>query len=545
MKTIKQKLLILLVLLAGFGVASCDLTGLTDAVDDFSIVIGLEPINTSASVLITDAATGELVTRPLRVQFNGENGDDVIDIYSDPIDEVTVSSGVLNFGIQNDINPTEVNPAEFTLSFFDEQGRYLATSKRLEINETGASSFSIDLVQKSTPPEGVEIKEETAGSTDESGTTENDIVIELSSNSDNSEVETGSSVEVAEGSTLLDQNGQPLTGSLQASAIYYNPAEFKAVEALPAELLENVGDSALTVLGATDLTITDSNGRVATQVGAGASAKTIGNNTGEYILNYILNSTTYNELQRLLRLAYISPTTAERFILYTVPEVSTLPDGRVSLRYVLNSDLFRQAALVYFSEQPGNTNLNFVRNGNSGNLPVRIFERGFVRTAELNAGANVLTLRNVTRGPKTVSVGLEHVSGGSYEETIDLLGESNSTMTLPAPPSNLIDATVNVVLECVNPDERVRVTDIPAATILYRKENAPSGTSWRVATDLTWNYDSSTQSLSGGSFDVQNVEQDESYDFKLTYDNKAEQGSLTITGPVTNYTQEIEQDICR
>ena len=73
MKTIKQKLLILLVLLAGFGVASCDLTGLTDAVDDFSIVIGLEPINTSASVLITDAATGELVTRPLRVQFNGEN----------------------------------------------------------------------------------------------------------------------------------------------------------------------------------------------------------------------------------------------------------------------------------------------------------------------------------------------------------------------------------------------------------------------------------------------------------------------------------------
>ena len=110
MKPIKQKLGVLLILLTGFGVASCDFSGLSNAVDDFKVVVGLDPINTSSAVLLTDAATGELITANVEVIFEGENGDDVIDIYSDPISEKEVSSGILTFGISNNVVPTEESP---------------------------------------------------------------------------------------------------------------------------------------------------------------------------------------------------------------------------------------------------------------------------------------------------------------------------------------------------------------------------------------------------------------------------------------------------
>lgn len=522
---------------------ACDTTKLEDAIDDFAPVIALEPINTSGAVLVVDAVTGELVTSNLQITFTGTNGNDVIDLYSDPLSEVTINGGVLNFGVDNNVNPSPENPAEITLNL--SANGYLSTSRTIRVEETGNSEFRLSMVRVNNTPPGIEIVEESAGSTDASGATTEDVTISVTSTDVETQEETSAAVEVPSGSVFLDASGTPLNGELRSEVVFYNPSDPGAVSAVPEALLVNEADTILSLVAAADLSVTDESGRVATSL-QGQSGKLGANgeiqNDGSYILNFVLNGATYRELQQLLRLAFISPTTAERVILYSVPQVNELPNGRVSLRYALNSEVFRSAALVYFSEQPCDNSLTINRNGNEGTLPVRITERGFFRSADLVAGRNVLQLRNITRGTKNVRVTLPFQN---YEETIDICGTTNPTISLPTPPSTLIDATVNVTLECANPEERVRVTGIPAATVLYRKANAPAGTAWRVARNLDFNYNPNTQSLTGGTCSIFQVEQGEEYDLKITYDNTEESASVTITGTTVQYTQEIDDDVCR
>ena len=102
-----------------------------------------------------------------------------------------------------------------------------------------------------------------------------------------------------------------------------------------------------------------------------------------------------------------------------------------------------------------------------------------------------------------------------------------------------------MVLQCDQADEKVRVTDIPSASVLYRKRGAPSGTAWQSATNLTWRYNKEEQALMGGSLRVADVEQGETYTFKLSFDDYVKQADVLISGANVVYTQVIQEDICR
>jgi len=531
---------LLLILIAFFAVTSCDLTKIEDAVDNFSIVIGLEPINTSATVVITDAVTGELVNAKVETVFSGANGSDVIDMYSDPIQQAEVDNGVLNFGLSNDVEADENNPA--TVSLRMSAPGYLSVTRNVEISQTGDNSYTVSLVRRDNSPAGIEVSNGSGGTTDVNGVTSEDVTVTISSTATETNEETGASLSVPSGSVFITGDGTPLTGTLRTEAVFYNADEPAAVSAVQSELLANSGDSVATMLGAVDISIKDSNGNEATSVQtSGSSAGKAVSNTGDYIVNFILNANTYSELTQVLRLAYISPTTAERFIIYKVPEVQQLDNGRVELRYLLNSSLFRSMALVYFSEQPCNSTLSINRNGNEGTFEYEIVEKGFFRSGNLQADSDKIALRNITRGTKSIRIKLPHTT---IEQSIDLCGTGNPTIELPSPPPALIDSEISATLSCTNPSEKVRVTDIPAASILYRESNHSPGTPWRVASNLTWNYDEGTQALTGGSFTATGVETGTEYVFGVTYDNNFEKTTLTITGQQTVYTAVVDTDIC-
>lgn len=522
------------------ALVSCETQPLEDAIDNFGIVIGLEPINTSVSVLITDATTGELINSEIETVFTGENGSNVVDIYSDPLPSVNVDGGILNFGISNDIVPAENQPV--TVSLRMSAPGYLTTTRTVELLNSGENSYSVSLVSRNNAPTGVEVKDETAGSTDGSGVTTNEVKVDVNSRSSQTNEESGVVVSIPTGSVFLTADGTPLTGTLRSEAIFYNADEPEAVNAVPSELLVNEGDSAVTMLGAAELIIKDSSGKEATSVQTTASKATATvTNTGDYIVGFILNSATYSELQELLRLAYISPTTAERIILYSVPEVTQLNDGRVELRYLLNSTIFKSLALVYFTEQPCNSSLTIERNGNEGKLTVEITEKGFYRKSDIQANASSISLRNITSGTKKITIKLPYTT---VVQELDLCNTSNPTISLPSPPTTLIDATVQVNVSCVNPDEKVRVTDIPTASVVYREEGAAQGTPWRVATDLNWDYDASVQALTGASCKISGVEVGKSYVLKISYDNNVEETTVDVTGALIEYNEVIDEDIC-
>ena len=146
-------------------------------------------------------------------------------------------------------------------------------------------------------------------------------------------------------------------------------------------------------------------------------------------------------------------------------------------------------ALVYFSEQPCNSILKINRNGNLGKISIEITEKGFRRDVDIQENSNTTSLKNITKGAKKITIRLPFET---IEQNVDLCGSTSKTIDLPAMPPALIDATIKVLLTCPNTDDKLRVTDIPAASVVYREKNAPPGTAWRVATDLNWVYNSET-----------------------------------------------------
>ncbi|MCC5933752.1 MAG: hypothetical protein JJU35_05845 [Balneolales bacterium] len=115
---------------------------------------------------------------------------------------------------------------------------------------------------------------------------------------------------------------------------------------------------------------------------------------------------------------------------------------------------------------------------------------------------------------------------------------------MPSVAPGSIDATVDLVLKCTNPSERLRVTSIPGASVQYRAVDAPSGTSWRIATGLEFDYNPASQALRGGTFVMKGVFKDTSYDVKILYDTETEEGVVTVTGERFTHTEIIDSDIC-
>jgi hypothetical protein len=211
----------------------------------------------------------------------------------------------------------------------------------------------------------------------------------------------------------------------------------------------------------------------------------------------------------------------------------------------LESDIFRQIALVYFEERPVDITASFDRNGNAGDLEVAVFDHGFIRASTLKDGKSTLPFRNITTGQKNLSVDLDHVPGGRFFDSFSVSGSESVNFTLPAPPTTLINATVNVTLQCDNPSQKLRVKDIPTALVLYRKQNPVQGTSWRVATNLTFNYSDSEQAVLGGSAVLHSVKPGERYDFKFTYDNNVEDGTLLVDGQIVDYVHTTSSSSCQ
>lgn len=555
----KKKNYITLLFCSLFITVGCNTTPLENAFKSFNIVIELPTINTSTGIMIQDAQTRELLSQPVTVRFVGHHADKVIDMYSDPISSVDVNGGILNIGLDNSVLPNEDQPVTLTMELLSDG--YVSTTKQITFISIGQTSHAVSLMNRQTLPTGVVIQEANTGLA-QSGQLIDSIFVSVKEIGSKEDISV--SVTIPTGIRLKAEDGSLPSGSFQVNTLLYDAEEKMAVSEINPDLLMPYEDSILVMISAFDLEIRDNNGRLITDMESETSLKVanhgIKSSTSDeslfqtsqsisssqsYILNFILNSATYTELRELLRLVYISPTTAERVIFYTVPQVTLLENGQVQLRYLLRDSIMRNAALVYFSEQPTNIQVSVDRNGNEGKIPVMLSEKGFTRTADLLADKSTLSFRNVTRGQKNLEFLLDFMVDGTYQNTIEVGDETMFQVILPAPPQSLIDAKLRVNLVCANPDQYVRVTNIPAASLFYRIKSAPSGTAWRVAANLTWEYNSETQSLTGGSAEIHSVEQGAIYDFKLTYDGNIEEASIEITGPQMEHTETIDADICR
>lgn len=141
-------------------IASCDFNPINSAVDDFAIVVGLEPIETVVGMGFYDYDTGQPISAPTKIVFRGETAEYIVDIFSDRIDSMVVNGGFSNIGIHNSVMPTGDSPLLIAMDISADG--YLSQRTSISISDTGFSTLNFDLFSSANLPENISISTNTA-----------------------------------------------------------------------------------------------------------------------------------------------------------------------------------------------------------------------------------------------------------------------------------------------------------------------------------------------------------------------------------------------
>jgi hypothetical protein len=509
--------------------AGCDLSGPQEAIDDFELIIGLEPINTVVSGQIMDAATGELVEDEVVLQFTGEDSDAIIDVYSDPLSKQTVNGGLISFGIDNSVVPSDDNPVRFTV--VAEADGYLEASEAIVLRSTEDEQFTLHIVDEDNPPEGSSSTQDTGGKSDSQGTITSGFDVETP---EEQQSKGSASITVDDGTVASDASGNPLTGQLTTRLTYFNNSSERSLRSLPGGVDSGPNGNPLVTAGFASINISDQNGR---------SARTFNKpiDIGLRVPADMTNPATGQPVQ---------PGETIDVYSYESEDGEWVAEGEVTLGEEQSDGTFRvsHAAdhLSYYSLgfaginscQTGAT-INVNRNGNTGPLDVNVSAQGVSRQYRVRTGESSVTLRDAPDMSVQVSIS---VPGGTSMQTVDLCSGSY-TFELPEPPNQLLDVTFELVPVCSNSNEGVRVESIPSFVVYYRKSDA-QGASWNRGGKVEWTFNEEAKSLERGTLSIDGLEEGQTYIFKTTYEGETKTRQETVTGE-TIRIEENADDYCQ
>ncbi len=127
--------------------------------------------------------------------------------------------------------------------------------------------------------------------------------------------------------------------------------------------------------------------------------------------------------------------------------------------------------------------------------------------------------------------------------SIKNLQNGTYNFTLAAPPSNATKVTFDLKPQCSDPGKQVHVTNIPTSAVYYKADSGND--TWHNAGQPKWNFDKSTQVLSGGTLIVDGLVKGDSYTFKTAFDGKTYTKDVTITGTTMTESQTISGSYCK
>ncbi|MEM1128225.1 MAG: hypothetical protein AAGI71_16380 [Bacteroidota bacterium] len=542
--TTKSKGVLAALALSVLVLTGCDLTAATDAFDEFGIVVELEPINTSVSGILVDAATGDLVTRRATLTFGGQDAGTLIDLYSDPLRTQEVNGGLTSFGVANSTQPSPENPLEFTVTV--EVNGYAPTTRVVRVDEVGPdNTFTVRLVNTQRPPEGVTIDEETA-TTDASGAVAE--AVEVATRAD---AETGAAagVSIPEGTVFRTRGGEALTGRLTTQVTHYSTTSTAALEAVTGEFKDAETGNALAALGIASLAVTDEQGRRAGQFdGAEDLAMTFAVDADESAEDLALSSfdpergwvTLETEITEVdaPSATRLQGASGIRWFSIRIIELPRIP-GLLNTNYNTDLNYLLSRFTVPSLTCSVSGNLTIARNGNTGPLEVKVQGGGLVYNETIKRGTDDVTVNFADLLPVTsVFSGLTAsvtVSAGDSETTVENVSPCGGTYTATL-PTRQVDNTNQVQLHLIPncpAGELARVTNVPTVQVFYR----PTGSSGTpvAAGQPNWilNDPDSPTYLVRGELNVDDLDAGTSYTFFSTYDGQTYEEDIVVPEPGT------------
>lgn len=545
-----------------FLVTSCDFNAASNAVEEFEVLIGLPPLASVVNVQALDASSGSPLTgTEVSVAFEGEDAGSVVDIYSDPISELMVQDGFGNFALDSTtISPSPGNPAVLTLRATADG--YETTTTSVRITETGSVVQSLSLTPDNPErsPSGAAGEREVVGTGEGNpGEVNNPVTMETGKTSSGTNGAQGSAT-IPAGTRLQTADGTPLQGQVTSDlSVYDNSVE--AQELLPKEAKVNADGQHRQIQGAVRFEMRDENGRVANQYGTDGSdtttvtteLPTLDTRNGPPSLTLVDAETGDTRTVGLSSSSGASKAATSR------------SPGQTTLRFVDNQVIIQSpfgTATVDAGEFSGpflgavgtqstdsNTctpaDLNVDTNGQQGSMRVQISGNGLAvaKTVSIPSGQSSFTLSAsaLFEGdiPALNEATLEVLTPDDQRKTttIDPCAES-VPVTLPAPATNRIDATVRLEANCPE-GERLPVSPpFDGYSVAYRRVGS-SGPYWTIPKEnITINTtDDAKETVTSAVVSITGVLPDTDYEVVGTFGGRS--SIQTVTTPTAAEAESV------
>jgi hypothetical protein len=217
-------------------ILSCEIK---NPAENLKLIVAFSPISTVVAVDVINPESQGYVTQSVTIRIEGEDKGSVVDVTGKSIvSPLSTTTGIASFAITEDIVPTLANPVKLLLVV--EADGFITTSKPVTIQNTQRQSVTVNLVEIDNLPEGV------SGTTDDSGTanpitgTAASIVVEtLPETPTDPTVQ----VEIDQNTVILDAGGEPLSGQLTTSVVYFDGESTESLESFPGGFTVNVQDN--------------------------------------------------------------------------------------------------------------------------------------------------------------------------------------------------------------------------------------------------------------------------------------------------------------
>ena len=517
----------------------CDITSVRDAVDDFDLIIQLEPIETYLIVEIVDAETGDLINGSVELSFDGPDAGSIIDFYSDPVRHLEIRGGMAMIGVQQGIVPQEGSPVLFRVTA-DGAG-YDEGFANVRLDDRGEHKLSIPLASVNHPLQG------SGRAAAETWLTAGRTAAFSLSTRANSDV-AAADVFIPAGSSLKTADGKDLAGSLTVNLTHFDATHSSALTGFPGGFAATTvrngstsGPATIVAAGFTNFTARSSEGDVAAEFSHDVVR------TVEIAPNALnpQTGTAYQPGDNVTILGYNRGTGEWEYETTATVEAGASKSGSVpegasvpSVTYSSRRIGFLVIGGVVEACSSGIT-FHIDRNGHDGALRGMITGpdgSGYMRSIEVPAGSNQVTVREL---PDNVRLELRIDLPGGQNLRHSFLSScgGREQVSLPASSASAVDVHFSVDLSCT-----LRLQPPFNATLNYKLRGAPGGGVSAGVPD--WTTDAHGR-VTGGSLVVPGMYMDESYRFILVTPEETAWEDVTITEAEMHFDVDVPQDLCR
>lgn len=552
------------VLLLGL-LASCDFGAAGDAIDEFDVVVGLPALSAVINLQALDASDGSPISQGVQVTFDGQDESSVVDIYSDPLSEITLKGGFANFAVDSTRSPSSENPVRLTLRARAEG--YNATSVSVQITQEG----SVNRVIRLSPENPEQSSEGTSGSretvnTDDNGETTTAVTAQTGKTSSGSDAAEGSA-SIPAGTSLRTADGEPLQGQVTTDlSVFDNSSNAQELLPVEAKVTEN---GRRQIRGAVRFQAKDGGGRRASQYGGveggeateiAADLPTLSTSSGTPSVTFVNPSTgasrtvelaASNSSQRPSAGKRAQEETTFQFIDGKV--VITTPSGKTDSIDMsqFEGEFFAAIGLEPSQRCAPQGTLDIGSNGQSGSLDVSVSGEGLSANTQVSiprsqssftlSAADLFGVEIPDVGPATVTVRAADEQEVSTQ--IDLCSESTS-LDLPAPASDRISATVRVVPDCPQ-GERLPVSPpFDGYSVAYRQSGSTDQYQTVPKEDITINTtDDDLETVTSAVVPVSSVFPNTDYEFVGTFGEESSSQVVTMPGQDGNEVTVTDQEL--